>query len=67
MVCAAAGWEGEILWDTTKPDGTPRKLCDVSRLTALGYTARIPLEEGLRQTVAWFLEQRRQEGGALRL
>ena len=58
QVAAAVGYEGEILWDTTKPDGTPSKLLDVSRLRDLGWTARIPLEEGLRSTVADFLARR---------
>ena len=49
-------FEGEIVFDTSKPDGTPRKLLDVSRLTNLGWKARIGLEEGLRSTYAWFCE-----------
>jgi len=65
QVAAAVGYQGEILWDTTKPDGTPRKLLDVSRLRDLGWTARIPLEEGLRSTVADFLTRREQ--GEVRL
>jgi len=65
QVAAAVGYQGEILWDTTKPDGTPRKLLDVSRLRDLGWTARIPLEEGLRSTVADFLATREQ--GEVRL
>jgi GDP-L-fucose synthase len=66
MVKMAVGWQGEVLWDTSKPDGTPRKLCDVSRLAALNWTYCIPLEEGLRQTVDWFLKQQ-QDGMMLRL
>jgi GDP-L-fucose synthase len=66
MVKMTVGWQGEVLWDTSKPDGTPRKLCDVSRLSALNWEARIPLEEGLRQTVDWFLKQQ-QDGAMLRL
>jgi GDP-L-fucose synthase len=65
QVAAAVGYEGEILWDTSKPDGTPRKLLDVSRLKDLGWTARIPLAEGLRSTVADFLSRREQ--GEVRL
>ncbi len=48
------GFNGRLVWDHTKPDGTPRKLMDVSRLKALGWEAQIPLEAGLRETYAWF-------------
>jgi GDP-L-fucose synthase len=51
-VAAAVGFKGEILWDTGKPDGTPRKLLDVGRLAALGWQASISLEHGLKRTVA---------------
>ena len=59
-VAEATDFRGEILWDSTKPDGTPKKQLDVSRLAGLGWRARIPLEQGLRQAVAAF----RQELGA---
>jgi GDP-L-fucose synthase len=49
------GFAGRLRFDPTKPDGTPRKLMDVSRLTALGWRATIDLEAGLRQTYAWLL------------
>ena len=49
------GWSGEFAYDTSRPDGTPRKLVDVARLTSLGWRARIGLEEGLRSAYAWFL------------
>jgi GDP-L-fucose synthase len=49
------GFTGKLVFDVTKPDGTPRKLMDVSRLKALDWRARIGLEEGLRETYAWFL------------
>ena len=54
-VAKVVGFAGEIVWDTSKPDGTPRKLMDVSRLRALGWQASIPLEEGLRDAYQWFL------------
>lgn len=66
MVAGAVGYEGRIDWDASKPDGTPRKLLDVSRLASLGWTARIPLAEGLRTTVADFISQRRS-GAEVRL
>jgi GDP-L-fucose synthase len=60
-VAVATGFDGEILWDATKPDGTPKKQLDVSRLGALGWRARIPLAEGLRDTVALFRQQLQQQ------
>jgi GDP-L-fucose synthase len=66
MVAEAVGYQGHIEWDASKPDGTPRKLLDVSRLTALGWTARIRLEDGLRDTVEDFVALRR-EGSEVRL
>ena len=57
QVADATGFQGEITWDTTKPDGTPKKQLDVSRLAALGWRARISLAEGLVSTVAAFREQ----------
>ena len=50
------GYEGKIDWDFSKPDGTPRKLMDVSRINELGWKAEIGLEEGIRDTYRWFLE-----------
>ncbi|AYO83399.1 GDP-L-fucose synthase [Methylobacterium brachiatum] len=50
------GYEGRLEFDATKPDGTPRKLMDVSRLRAMGWQPEIGLEQGLRQTYGWFLE-----------
>lgn len=50
------GYEGRLEFDATKPDGTPRKLMDVSRLSAMGWRPEIALEDGLQQTYRWFLE-----------
>ena len=50
------GHEGEIIWDATKPDGTPRKLMDVSKMHALGWKHQVNLEEGIQKTYTWFLE-----------
>lgn len=50
------GFEGDIVWDTDKPDGTPRKLLDVSRLRNLGFKHSIGLEDGIRKTYEWYLE-----------
>jgi GDPmannose 4,6-dehydratase/GDP-L-fucose synthase len=54
-IAQVTGFEGSISFDTTKPDGAPRKLLDVSRLTNMGWTAGVPLEEGIRQTYDWYL------------
>jgi len=50
------GYEGAITWDSTKPDGTPRKLLDVSRIRSLGWNAAIPLEGGIESTYDWFIQ-----------
>ena len=60
-VASATGFRGQIHWDTSKPDGTPKKQLDVSRLAVLGWRARIPLAEGLASTVALFREQLQQQ------
>jgi len=57
-VAAAVGFEGRIVWDSTKPDGTPRKLMDVTRLAALGWRARIGLDEGIARTYRSFLSEK---------
>lgn len=57
------GFSGEIVFDTSKPDGTPRKLVDVNRLFALGWRPRISLEDGIRQTYAWYLQRGEEERG----
>lgn len=51
IVAEASGYQGEILWDTSKPDGTPRKQLDMSRLTSMGWSASISLKEGIAQTI----------------
>jgi GDP-L-fucose synthase len=52
------GYEGAITWDTSKPDGTPKKLLDVSKLHALGWRHRHTLREGLQKTIEWFIQNR---------
>ena len=56
LICDVVGFEGEITFDLSKPDGTPRKLLDVSKLNALGWRSKIPLREGIASTYEWFLE-----------
>lgn len=55
LVADVVGFDGELVQDDTKPDGTPRKLLDVSRINALGWHARTPLREGIQNTFAWYL------------
>jgi GDP-L-fucose synthase len=55
LVARVVGYAGRIAWDTSKPDGTPRKLLDVTPLRALGWAPSIPLEDGIRTTHAWYL------------
>jgi GDP-L-fucose synthase len=56
LILRVTGCPSRLVFDTSKPDGTPRKLLDVTRLTALGWKARIPLEEGVARTYQWYLE-----------
>src|SRR5881394_638197 len=56
LVCQVVGFDGELSCDKTKPDGTPRKLLDVSKLRGLGWTPTIPLRDGIAQAYDWFLK-----------
>jgi len=58
LVAKEVGYTGEILWDTTKPNGTPRRALDTSKMDSLGWKAKTPLEDGLKITVDWFLQNR---------
>jgi GDP-L-fucose synthase len=60
-IAEVIGFEGEIHFDTSKPDGTPRKLLDVSKLTDLGWQSSVQLKEGIRKTYDWFLENEAQQ------
>ena len=64
-VAEAVGYSGRLEWDTTKPDGTPRKALDSSRLFALGWRSRVPLREGLQRTYAWYLHTVKNGKGGL--
>jgi GDP-L-fucose synthase len=61
LIKEVVGFTGTINWDMSKPDGTPRKLLDVSRIEALGWKAQISLEEGIRNTYHWFLSNSADE------
>ncbi|PYI98192.1 MAG: GDP-fucose synthetase [Verrucomicrobia bacterium] len=54
LICDVVGFDGELAWDTSKPDGTPRKLLDVTKLRALGWKPAIPLRDGIARTYEWF-------------
>jgi GDP-L-fucose synthase len=54
LICDVVGFDGELAWDTSKPDGTPRKLLDVSKLCTLGWQPAISLRNGITQTCQWF-------------
>ena len=56
LICDIVGFEGQLAWDDTKPDGTPRKLLDVTKLQNLGWRPTIPLRDGIAQTYEWFLK-----------
>jgi GDP-L-fucose synthase len=56
LICDVVGFHGELAWDTSKPDGTPRKLLDVTKLRALGWKPAVTLREGIAQTYDWFLK-----------
>jgi GDP-L-fucose synthase len=56
MIQKIVGHQGDIIWDDTKPDGTPRKLMDVSKMHDLGWRHQVQLELGVQKTYDWFLE-----------
>ena len=60
LIREIVGFEGELRFDASKPDGTPRKLMDVSRINQLGWRAQIELRDGIEQTYRWFLENQRE-------
>ena len=59
-IASVVGYEGDLFWDTTKPDGTPRKLLDVSKLHTLGIKHSINLKDGIRRTYEWYLKTQRE-------
>jgi len=56
LICDVVGFDGKLAWDSSKPDGTPRKLLDVTKLRSLGWNPSIPLREGIQRTYDWFLK-----------
>ena len=58
LIAKESKFEGEIAWDSSKPDGTPRKVLDISRIKALGWQPSIEISEGIRETITWYRENR---------
>ena len=56
LIVAEVGYKGQLVFDATKPDGTPRKLMDVTKMAIAGWNAKIELEEGIKVTYEWFLQ-----------
>ena len=56
MIAEVVGYKGKLAWDPSKPDGTPRKLLDPTKLTKLGWQPKIPLREGLERTYRWYVD-----------
>ena len=63
IVAKVVGYDGPVVWDRNKPDGTPRKLLDVRKINELGWEASIPLDEGIASTYRWFLEHHDEARG----
>src|SRR5262249_3629180 len=57
LICDIVGFKGEITWDRTKPDGTPRKVLDISKIESLGWKPTIRLRDGIARTYGWFKTQ----------
>ena len=57
-ICKASNFQGEIIWNNTKPDGTPRKVLDITKIKSLGWTPQIDLDAGITKTVQWYQENK---------
>ena len=57
LVASLVGFQGEILWDSSKPDGTPRKVLDVSKMNSLGWAPKVDLSAGITRTISWYREE----------
>jgi GDP-L-fucose synthase len=65
LIARVAAWQGEFVYDGSKPDGMPRKVMDVSRLRSLGWTAATPLDEGFRSAYRWYVDHHAAQGPAV--
>ena len=59
MISSEIGYEGEIAWDASKPDGTARKLLESARFASLGWSAKVGLQDGIRRTCEWYLKMKK--------
>jgi GDP-L-fucose synthase len=64
LICQVVGFQGELKWDPSKPDGTPRKLLDISRIRSLGWEPAIALRDGIARLYQWFLSNYAQPSTA---
>jgi GDP-L-fucose synthase len=63
MIAKLVGFEGEVIWDETKPDGQPRRMLDTSKAEKyFGFKAKMSLEEGLRMTIDWYRKDKKKDG-----
>jgi GDP-L-fucose synthase len=67
LISEAVGYEGSIKWDTSKPNGTPRKLLDTSKINSLGWSPKISLVEGVSTTYEWFLAEVNKDNSVIKL
>ena len=58
LISKEIGYDGEIIWDITKPNGTPRRALDTSKMNSLGWKAKTSLEDGIKITIEWFVKNR---------
>jgi GDP-L-fucose synthase len=66
IVANATGYTGEISWDPSRPDGAPRKLLNIEKLRALGWSPKIGLEDGISRTVKWYRDQLENDARSIR-
>jgi GDP-L-fucose synthase len=67
LISEIVGYEGSIKWDTSKPNGTPRKLLDTSKINSLGWSPKISLTEGIATTYEWFLGEINKNNSEIKL
>ena len=58
MIKEYVGYEGELIWDTTRPNGTPKRVLDNSKLFDMGWSPKVEFEQGLKQTIKWYVDNK---------